>query len=161
MGNAVRVRHANHSPSVFDAFDKRFAPFFQQSVGFDRVFDTMNKALRDASDGGSYPPYNIVQSDENDYTITVAVAGFSETDIDVTLDNGMLSITGHKANQENEQSLKYLHRGIAHRKFQHRFRLSDHIEVTGATIQNGLLNITLRRELPEALKPRKIQITRN
>ncbi|MEE2787755.1 MAG: Hsp20 family protein [Myxococcota bacterium] len=161
MGNAVRVRHTNHGPSVFDAFDKRFAPFFQQSVGFDRVFDTMNKALREATEGGSYPPYDIVQDGENDYTITLAIAGFAESDIEITLDNGVLSITGAKPMASRPDTAKFLHRGIAHRKFQHRFRLSDHIEVTEATIKNGLLNVHLHRELPEALKPRTIRITSN
>ena len=158
MGNAMSVRRSGNHLTSIDGFDKMFAPLFQQSIGFDRVFDTMNKALREATDGGSYPPYDIVQTNENDYTISLAVAGFGDDDIEVKLDQGVLTITGDKNAEEKTGETKYLHRGIAHRKFKHRLRLTDHIRVVEARLHNGLLNIKLHRELPEALKPRTIAI---
>ena len=159
MGNAISVRRGHNGLSSVDSFDKMFAPLFQQSVGFDRLFDSMNKALRESNDGGSYPPYDIVQIEENDYTITLAVAGFSQEDIEIKLDNGVLSITGQKPTDKMGDTTRYVHRGIAHRKFQHRFRLTEHIHVVDAVLKNGLLSVNLHRELPEALKPRTINIT--
>ena len=161
MGNAISVRRKHDGRTAFDTFDKMFAPLFQQSVGFDRLFDTMNSALREANEGASYPPYDIVQTTDDDYQITVALAGFTQDDIEVKLDNGVLSVSGDKRVSSNGIEAKYVHRGIANRKFQHRFRLTDHIRVVGASLKNGLLNIDLHRELPEALKPRTIEITTN
>ena len=159
MANAINVRRNRDARSSFEAFDKMFAPLFQQSVGFDRLFDTMNSALRETNDGASYPPYDIVQTTDDDYEITVALAGFTQDDIEVKLENGLLSVAGEKRTTDNGPDARFVHRGIANRKFQHRFRLTDHIRVVGARLQNGLLSIALHRELPEALKPRTIEIT--
>ena len=159
MGNAINVRRSHDGRNAFDTFDKMFAPLFQQSVGFDRLFDTMSSALREAGDGTSYPPYDIIQTTEDDYNITVALAGFTQQDIEIKLNNGLLSVSGDKRACANGPETKYVHRGIANRKFQHRFRLTDHIRVVGARLKNGLLTIDLHRELPEALKPRTIEIT--
>ena len=159
MGNAIKVRRSHDGRTTVDAFDKMFAPLFQQSVGFDRLFDTMSSALREAGDGASYPPYDIVQTSEDDYNITVALAGFTQEEIEIKLNNGMLSVSGDKRATADGPDAKYVHRGIANRKFQHRFRLTDHIRVVGANLKNGLLTIDLHRELPEALKPRIIEIS--
>ena len=102
-----------------------------------------------------------MQTTEDDYEITVALAGFTPDDIDVKLDNGVLSVSGDKRTGSGASKVKYVHRGIANRKFNHRFRLTDHIRVVGAQLNHGLLTIELHRELPEALKPRTIEITTN
>ena len=155
MKNTITVQRRN----AIDPFEKMFAPLIQQSVGFDRLFESMNNALRDANEGGKYPPYDIVQTATDDYTITLAVAGFEPGEVTVKLDNGFLTVAGDKpAAGVRDEEAKFLHRGIAFRKFQHRFQLTDHIMVEGAKLKNGLLTIFLHRELPEALKPRTIDI---
>ncbi|MBY0508879.1 MAG: Hsp20 family protein [Rhodospirillaceae bacterium] len=132
------------------------SPLFRASVGFDnltRVFDAATR-LDDAH--FSYPPYNIVKAGEDAYRITFAVAGFGESDLDVQVENNTLTVRG-KAGQEEDKST-YLYRGIAGRSFERKFELANHIQVSGARIENGLLHIDLKREIPEALKPRKIAI---
>ena len=156
MKNSITVQRRNS----IDPFEKMFAPLIQQGVGFDRLFESMNRAMRDANEGGKYPPYDIVQTSQDDYTITLAVAGFELSEIAVNLDNGLLTVAGDKpsAGVRDVEKAKYLHRGIAFRKFQHKFQLTDHIRVEGAKLKNGLLTVFLHRELPEALKPRTIEI---
>ena len=158
MTKSVSV-HCNNGRGTFESFDKMFAPLFQQSVGFDRIFDTVNQVMRETSECGNYPPYDIVQSNANDYTIRVALAGFSANDIEIKLDNGVLSVKGDKMPvAESDGETKFLHRGIANRKFLHRFQLTDHIVVKNADLKDGMLTIELERELPEALKPRIIDV---
>ena len=129
-------------------------PLYRSTVGFDRVFDLLDAAGK--AESGGYPPYNIERLDDNDYRITVAVAGFSEDDLDVELRENTLTITGERG--EADASRSFLYQGIAGRSFERRFQLAEHVKVTGASLVNGLLNIELQREIPEAKKPRKISI---
>ena len=132
------------------------APLFRTSVGFDNLTRVLDAVTRYDDAQLSYPPYNILKESEDDYRITFAVAGFSQDDIDVTVENNTLTVKG-KVSQDNE-SVAYLHRGIAGRSFERRFQLADHIQVTDAVMENGLLHVDLKREVPEALKPRTIEI---
>ena len=136
------------------AFD--LTPLFRHSVGFDRMQRLLNASARVESSANTYPPYNIEQSGENTYRITVAVAGFSEQDLDITAKENTLVISGKIADNAEEKS--FLHRGIAGRAFERRFDLADHIKVVGAGLVNGLLNIEHERDIPEEKKPRKISI---
>jgi len=131
-----------------------FSPFYRSSIGFDRVFDLLENANRLPS-VESWPPYDIVRLDENSYRIVMAVAGFAESDLNITYEPNLLIITGEHQEPDNSQ---YLHRGLASRPFVRRFELADHVKVTGAALTNGLLDIELMREVPEAMKPRRIQI---
>ena len=140
-----------------------FTPVFRSTVGFDRMARLVDAAFQ-ASEGSnqqSYPPYNIEKISEDAYQITMAVAGFSESDIDITVEENSLSISGNVNKDTDDQQKTYLHRGIASRSFERRFDLADHIIVTGAGLENGLLNIDLIREVPEEKKPRKINIGSN
>jgi molecular chaperone IbpA len=131
-------------------------PLYRSAIGFDRIgslLDTLNTFEGEAP---TYPPYNIERVAENDYRISMAVAGFSEGDLDIEVKEHTLSIRGEKrVEQENST---YLHRGIAARSFERRFQLADYVVVKGATLENGLLHVDLVRELPEAMKPRTIEI---
>lgn len=131
-------------------------PLYRATVGFDQIADLMDRAL--ASDVGqnSYPPYNIEKTDDDAWRISIAVAGFSENDLAIELKDRALLVTARKA--EDGADRKYLHRGIATRAFERRFHLADHVKVTGASHENGMLHIDLVREVPEALKPRRIEI---
>ena len=131
---------------------------FRSAVGFDDLFREMDK-LSLNSTNTAYPPYNIVSVDENKFQIEVAVAGFSDKDIDITVENGQLTITGNK--EDSDEIRNYVHRGIAMRNFTRNFRLATHIEVEGAKLENGLLIVTLVRHIPEELKPKKIAISQN
>ncbi len=133
-----------------------FSPLFRSTVGFDRLQRLLDAAQAGLEEGASYPPYNIEAAGENAYRITMAVAGFAEGDLDITARENQLIVTG-RARKEPE-SAAYLYRGIAGRSFERRFQLADHIRVDGAELVNGLLHIDLVREVPEALKPRKIAI---
>jgi molecular chaperone IbpA len=130
-----------------------FAPLFRSSVGFDRLAQLMDSARDDVP---SYPPYNIERTGEDQYRITMAVAGFAENDIEITAQENALSVVGKQPKDEAPKSLLY--RGIAGRPFQRRFELAEYIRVTGASLENGLLHIDLVREVPEAVKPRTIKI---
>lgn len=131
-----------------------FAPLYRSSVGFDRVFNLLRNTQRlNAID--TWPAYDIAKTGEDDYRITMAVAGFGDGDLDITQERNVLVIKGGKA---DELQGEYLHRGIAGRSFERRFELADHVRVEGADLRNGLLTITLKREVPEAMKPRKIEI---
>jgi len=129
-------------------------PLFRTSIGFDRMGQLLDAAMQLESKANSYPPYNIARAGDDAYRITLAVAGFGEADLDVTVQENRLTVTGRTADEGGE--VEYLHRGIAGRAFERRFQLADHIEVTGARMDNGLLHIELMREIPEALKPRTI-----
>jgi molecular chaperone IbpA len=130
-----------------------FSPLFRSSVGFDRLAQLMDSARADVP---SYPPYNIERTGEDQYRITLAVAGFAENDIEITAQENALSVVGKQPKDEAPKSLLY--RGIAGRPFQRRFELAEYIRVTGASLENGLLHIELVREVPEAVKPRSIKI---
>ncbi|MEM9496123.1 MAG: Hsp20 family protein [Pseudomonadota bacterium] len=129
-------------------------PLYRSTVGFDRVFDLLDTAGK--AETGGYPPYNIERVGEDDYRITLAVAGFAETDIEVETHENTLTITGKRPEPETPRA--FLYQGIAGRSFERRYELAEHVKVTGASLVNGLLNIDLQRELPEAKKPRKIAI---
>ena len=132
------------------------SPLFRYSVGFDRIENLMTSAVNRADHSSSYPPYNIEALGENTYRITMAVAGFGEEDLEITQKENSLVIDG-KARQGNGE-VSYLHQGIASRAFERNFDLADYVKVSGANIENGMLTVDLERELPEALKPRKISI---
>ena len=129
-----------------------FSPLFRSTVGFDRLFDMLDQ-VADTSQG--YPPYNIERTSDNQYRITVAVAGFGDKDLNVEVRDGVLSVAGKREDAEKQS---YLHHGIAGRAFERRFQLADHVEVKGAKLENGLLHIELERVVPEEKKPRRIQI---
>ena len=133
-----------------------FTPYRRSTVGFDRVFDLLENASR-SGQNENYPPFNIERTGENDYQVTIAVAGFKSDEIDITAQQGMLIVAGRKEADSNDNR-DFLHMGIASRNFERRFQLADHIHVTGADMADGLLTITLLREIPEALKPRKVSI---
>ncbi len=133
-----------------------FSPLFRHSVGFDRMQRMLDSAARIESSANSYPPYNIEHVGEDGYRISMAVAGFGEKDLDVTVTENTLVVSG-KLNEDAEDT-KYLHHGIAGRAFERRFELADHIKVFGGSLVNGMLNIDLQREVPEEKKPRKIAI---
>ena len=132
-----------------------FTPLYRSAIGFDRLAQLFDDAAR-AESQPSYPPYNIELVSDDKYQITMAVAGFDRSEIEIETERDALNITGRK--QRDEAQRNFLHRGIATRNFEHTFRLADHVRVVGAKMDNGLLNIELVREIPEALKPRKIAI---
>ena len=134
------------------AFD--FSPLYRSSIGFDRVFDLLENASR-ATTIDNWPPYDIARTGEDDYRITMAVAGFSPDELSMTQEQNMLLVSGQKSGDDTGE---FLHRGIAGRSFQRRFELADHVRVAGANLTNGLLAIELKREIPEAMKPRRIDI---
>ena len=131
-------------------------PLYRNSIGFDRFGSLLNTALRSEQVSTGYPPYNIESVGDDKYTIAIAVAGFGESELDIQVENGVLSVRGKKSEDNKER--KYLYQGIANRSFERKFNLADHVEVTGAEISNGLLNISLVKEIPDAMKPRKIAI---
>lgn len=135
-----------------------FSPLFRSAVGFDHLYSKLDRATRTAQSQPSYPPYNIELLDEDSYRITMALAGFDESELNIQTENNVLTVTGKKDNQKQER--QYLHHGIAERNFEHRFQLADHVKVTGADLVNGLLNIELVREIPEAMKPHTIAINK-
>jgi molecular chaperone IbpA len=133
-----------------------FAPLYRATVGFDRVADLMDRALSADVAQPGYPPYNIEKTAEDAYRISIAVAGFSPDELSVEVKDGALLVAARKAPEDTERS--FLHRGIATRAFERRFALADHVRVTGAGHENGMLHIDLVREVPEAMKPRRIEI---
>jgi molecular chaperone IbpA len=137
-----------------DPFD--FSPLFRSTIGFDRLTRLVDAASRVDNTALAYPPYNIEKTGEDAYRLTMAVAGFSPEELDITVQENSLLVTG-KAKKDTEDS-RYLHRGIARRAFERRFSLADHIKVVGASLANGMLHVDLVHEVPEAAKPRKIQI---
>ena len=131
------------------------SPLYRNSVGFDRFAALVDSALRSDSVANGYPPYNIEVLGENQYSVTLAVAGFEQNELDIHVENNILRVRGEKGKGENRQ---YLHQGIANRSFERKFNLADHVEVKGAQLRNGLLTVNLVREVPEAMKPRTIKI---
>ena len=130
-----------------------FSPLYRSTVGFDQLQSLLDSVTQDTAP--TYPPYNIERTSENDYRITVAVAGFGQDDLEIEVKQNVLTISGKRAEPEETN---YLYRGIAGRSFERRFQLADHVEVSGARLENGLLHVDLVRRVPEALKPRKIEI---
>jgi len=130
------------------------APLYRSAIGFDRLASLFDEASR--VDTPAYPPYNIELVEEDKYRITMAVAGFAENELDVEVEGDSLKVVGRK--EKTEERKQYLHQGIAARNFERRFNLADHVEVRGARVENGLLHIDLERVIPEAMKPRKIEI---
>lgn len=135
-----------------------FAPLYRATVGFDRIADLMDRALSADVTQPSYPPYNIEKTAEDAYRISIAVAGFTPDELAVEVKEGALHVAARKAPEAAEKT--FLHRGIATRAFERRFALADHVRVTGASHEHGMLHIDLVRETPEALKPRRIEIGR-
>lgn len=133
-----------------------FAPLHRATVGFDQIADLMDRVMSSDVSQPSYPPYNIEKIDADSYRISIAVAGFAEADLSVEVKEGALVVAARKAETEEERT--FLHRGIATRAFERRFTLADHVRVTGASHADGMLHIDLQREVPEALKPRRIEI---
>ncbi|MVZ96998.1 Hsp20 family protein [Sphingorhabdus sp. IMCC26285] len=133
-----------------------FTPYRRNTVGFDRLFELLENTGR-AAQNENYPPFNIERIGENDYLVTVAVAGFKPEEIEITAQQNLLIVTGSKHSDSNDNR-DFLHMGIANRNFERRFQLADHIHVTNADLADGLLLVTLVREVPEALKPRRIEI---
>lgn len=133
------------------------APLYRATVGYDRVADLVDRVLATDAVQPSYPPYNIEKTGENSYRISIAVAGFAADELQVETRENALIVTARKANETAERT--FLHRGIATRAFERRFGLADHVKVTGADHVDGMLHIDLVREVPETLKPRRIQIT--
>ena len=131
-----------------------FAPLYRSVVGFDRLADLLDAASHEAATG--YPPYNIERTGENDYRIEIAVAGFKPEELTIDVKEAVLTVQGRKA--ANDEPRRYLHRGLAERNFERRFQLAEYVAVTDAHLADGLLQIALKRELPEALKPRRIAI---
>ncbi len=137
-----------------------FTPLMRQSVGFDRFNDLFESLLNDTDDRvDTYPPYNIEKADDDNYTVVMAVAGFKEDDLNITLQDDRLIVSGRIQASESDKTKNYLHRGIATRAFEKTFRLADHIKVQGADLKDGMLTIQLVREVPEEKKPRMIPIS--
>ena len=138
-----------------NAFD--FAPYRRSTVGFDRLFDMLeNSSVGQAQE--NYPPFDLIKLGDNDYRIELAVAGFKPDELDITAQQNVLLVTGRKKEESEENGSNYIYRGIATRSFERRFALADHIQVRGADMKDGLLAIELVREIPEAMKPKKINI---
>ena len=138
------------------AFD--FAPFRRSTVGFDRLFDMLENSSFGQGQQENYPPFDLIKKGENDYCIQLAVAGFKPDEIDITAQQNVLLVSGRKSEESEEKGTDFIYRGIANRSFERRFALADHIQVRGADLKDGLLSIELVREIPEAMKPRKIDI---
>ncbi len=134
-----------------------FAPLYRATVGFDQIADLMDRVLTNDTTTQSYPPYNIEKTAEDSWRISIAAAGFEDEDLSVEVREKSVLISGTRP--ETKEARTYLHRGIAQRAFERRFHLADHVRVTGAVHENGMLHVDLAREVPEALKPRLIQIT--
>lgn len=130
-------------------------PLYRSSVGFDRFASILDSVINSDAVTPGYPPYNIESLDDNRYAITLAVAGFEKSELDINVEKGVLTVRGKKAKEDER---KYLHQGIANRAFERKFNLADYVEVTGADLNHGLLTIRLIKEIPEAMKPRSIEI---
>ena len=134
-----------------------FAPLFRSTVGFDRMTPFLETALKAEAASDNFPPYNIVKSGEDTYSITLAVAGFSEDDLEIEINRGTLTVQGSRS--PDADGVTYLHRGITWGGFKRQFQLADYVEVAGASLENGLLTIDLERRIPEEMKPREIKIS--
>jgi len=136
-----------------------YSPLFRNSIGFDRFVPMLDSAMHTESSKSGYPPYNIKVIEENSYAITLAVAGFTENELDIQVKSNTLTIQGHK--DQSDEKRHYLYQGIAERNFERKFNLADFIEVTGAKLNNGLLTVKLSKVIPEAMKPKRIAINSN
>lgn len=134
-----------------------FSPLYRSTVGFDRLFSMLD-TLGQPDGGQSYPPYNIERTGEDSYRISMAVAGFADSDIAIEAHRNVLTVKGERKEEGNGEGSEVLYRGIAARAFERRFQMADHVEVVGAALKNGLLHIDLKRNIPEEMKPRKIAI---
>ena len=132
-----------------------FGTFRRSAVGFDRLFDMLEAAPGNGGGGDNYPPFDLIRVDDNHFQIEIAVAGFKSADLDITAQQNVLIIRGERS---EPSGLDYVHRGIANRSFERRFALADHIQVRGADLKDGMLSLDLVREIPEAMKPRQIEI---
>ncbi len=135
------------------------SPLYRSTVGFDRLGSMLDQLMSGDTPAPSYPPYNIEKTGEDAYRISIAVAGFGDDDLNIEIKDQGLTVTAKKREVAEGKQPHYLHRGIAERGFERRFQLADHMKVTGAALENGLLHIDLVREVPEALKPRTVAIT--
>ena len=131
-------------------------PLYRSSIGFDRMGSLLDTALRSEKTSAGYPPYDIEVRGDNQYAITLAIAGFEKGELDIQVEKGVLTVRGKKDEDKTERS--YLYQGIANRTFERKFNLADHVEVSGADLNNGLLTISLLKEIPEAMKPKSIAI---
>jgi molecular chaperone IbpA len=129
----------------------------RQTIGFDNLFDQLNRTFANSKTDGNYPPHNVVKLDDTHYVIEVAVAGFAENEIDVELKENVLTVRGEQ--EKTDKEIEYLHKGISARNFVRTFPLAEHIEVRGATVKNGILAIALEQVVPEEQKAKKVQIT--
>ena len=134
------------------------SPLYRSTVGFDRMFNLLDSMVGTDGSTPTYPPYNIERTGENAYRVTMAVAGFGEADLTIETKENVLTVKGEKKASEEQKETEFLYRGIASRAFERRFQLADHVEVKGATLENGLLHVDLVRNIPEAMKPRTIAI---
>lgn len=134
------------------------SPLYRSTVGFDRMFNLLDSVGGVENSSQTYPPYNIERVGENEYRVTMAVAGFGEDDLTIEVKESTLTVKGDKKAETEQKEDQFLYRGIAARSFERRFQLADHVEVKGATLENGLLHVDLVREIPEAAKPRTIAI---
>jgi len=132
-------------------------PLYRNTVGFDRLASLLDNAFRAEQSNTSYPPYDIEALDEHCYAISLAVAGFTQEELDIQVERGVLTVKGKKADDKTKRN--YLYQGIASRAFERKFNLADHVEITGAKLVNGLLTIELKHELPETMKPKRIEIS--
>lgn len=132
------------------------SPLYRSSIGFDRMGSLFDSALRSEKTTGGYPPYDIEVRGENEYAVTLAVAGFEQSELDIQVEKGVLTIRGKKTEDKVDRS--YLYQGIANRAFERKFNLADHVEVSNADLSNGLLTVSLLKEIPEAMKPKSIAI---
>jgi len=151
--SVMSLKQRGHAMRSFD-----FAPFYRSTVGFDRLFSMLDQVGGVEASAPSYPPYNIARTGENDYRISVAVAGFTNADLSIEAKENTLTLRGEKQTDDEEKSGDVLYQGIAARDFERNFQLADYMQVKGASLENGLLHIDLVREIPEAMKPRAIPI---
>jgi molecular chaperone IbpA len=158
-GLMARMDLMNRNLAVKEGCDRMrtidFSPLYRSVVGFDRLADLLDSATADNAAGG-YPPYNIERTDENAYRVEIAVAGFRAEELNIEVKENLLTVTGRKT--ANDEPRRFLHRGLAERNFERKFQLADYVVVTEAALADGLLSIALKRELPEALKPRRVEI---
>lgn len=135
-----------------------FAPLYRSAIGFDHLASLLDNISSNDRTASGYPPYNIELVNDDKYRITMAIAGFTEDDVSVEVENNTLTVASTREEEKSEDRKNFLHRGIAERNFRRQFKLAEHIQVTGARMENGLLHIDLVREIPEAMKPRQIEI---
>ena len=133
-------------------------PLFRSTIGFDRFSNMIDAAMRGEDNAPSYPPYNIEKLSDDEYRIVLAVAGFKEQDLTLTVQENQLTVTGNHLDKTESKEANYLYKGIATRTFERKFNLADHVKVTGADLDSGLLTVALKRELPESVKPRMVPI---